>query len=89
MVNSLTVILVSIVKMGIKEPLGWFGNHKAGEPQPAQHDRKTADEETTAGADRTDSDVDAIDEKAQLGVQKMEATTKAWSKSHLIAAYIL
>ncbi|KAI1487056.1 major facilitator superfamily domain-containing protein [Biscogniauxia mediterranea] len=35
-----------------------------------------------------DSDGDAISAEAQAGVKKIEATTKVWSKSHLIAAYI-
>lgn len=36
-----------------------------------------------------DSDSDSIDKEAQTGVQKLEATTTVWSKSHLIAAYVL
>ncbi|KAI1097479.1 MFS general substrate transporter [Jackrogersella minutella] len=35
-----------------------------------------------------DTDLDTIDADAQAGVQKMEATTKVWSKSHLILAYV-
>ncbi|KAI5925970.1 major facilitator superfamily domain-containing protein [Camillea tinctor] len=35
-----------------------------------------------------ESDNDAISSDAQAGVKKIEATTKVWSKSHLIAAYI-
>jgi hypothetical protein len=81
--------LAFIVKMGIKDPLGWFGNHKDAEPQTEQQQDKKIPDEETAAADRASSDVDAIDEKAQAGVKKMEATTKAWSKSHLIAAYVL
>ncbi|KAI1339940.1 major facilitator superfamily domain-containing protein [Xylariaceae sp. FL0016] len=36
----------------------------------------------------SDSDVDAISKEAQRGVQKIEATTKVWSKQHLILAYV-
>ena len=38
----------------------------------------------------TDKDgEDCISSDAQLGVQKIEATTSVWSTSHLVAAYIL
>jgi len=36
-----------------------------------------------------ESDDDAIDLRAQKGVQKIEATTKVWSKASIIAAYIM
>jgi hypothetical protein len=36
-----------------------------------------------------DSDGDPIQENAQAGVQKMEATTQVWSKKHLVAAYVM
>ncbi|KAI1375994.1 MFS general substrate transporter [Hypoxylon crocopeplum] len=36
----------------------------------------------------TDTDIDAIDADAQAGVKKIEATTKVWSRSHLILAYV-
>ena len=32
---------------------------------------------------------DAVSSDAQLGVQKIEATTSVWSTSHLILAYVL
>ncbi|KAI1388968.1 MFS general substrate transporter [Hypoxylon trugodes] len=35
-----------------------------------------------------DSDPDTIDAQAQAGVQKIEATTKVWSRSNLIMAYV-
>ncbi|KAL7624099.1 MFS siderochrome iron transporter 1 [Parahypoxylon ruwenzoriense] len=35
-----------------------------------------------------DSDPDNIDANAQAGVRKIEATTKVWSRSHLIMAYV-
>lgn len=37
----------------------------------------------------SDDGVERISEEAQAGVRKIEATTLVWSKSHLIAAYIL
>jgi hypothetical protein len=42
-----------------------------------------------AGTTPVDSDDDSISKEAQPGVQKAEATTSAWSKSHLITAYIM
>lgn len=36
-----------------------------------------------------EDDQDAIDKNAQRGVQKIEATTKVWSRNHLILAYVL
>lgn len=35
------------------------------------------------------SDTDKISEDAQLGVQKIEATTKVWTKTALIVAYVM
>jgi hypothetical protein len=48
-------------------------------------------EKSAAHADTTpvDSDEDSVSKEAQAGVQKAEATTSVWSKSHLITAYIL
>ncbi|KAI2611137.1 MFS general substrate transporter [Hypoxylon fragiforme] len=40
------------------------------------------------GSETTDHDVDAIDADAQAGVKKIEATTKVWSRSNLILAYL-
>ncbi|PGH19363.1 hypothetical protein AJ80_04003 [Polytolypa hystricis UAMH7299] len=37
----------------------------------------------------SDSDSDAISVTAQAGVQKAEAAAKVWTRSHLIAAYVL
>jgi hypothetical protein len=37
----------------------------------------------------TDSDTDEISADAQPGVQDIEAVTKAWSKTHLVFAYIM
>jgi hypothetical protein len=36
-----------------------------------------------------DSDSETISPDAQAGVQKIEAITSVWSKSHLIAAYVM
>ena len=43
----------------------------------------------SSSPDNDVSDDEGLSKDAQAGVQKMEATTKAWSKKHLIAAYIL
>jgi hypothetical protein len=39
--------------------------------------------------DQDSSDEVVIDEKAQAGTQKAQASTQAWTKNTLIAAYIL
>lgn len=36
-----------------------------------------------------DSDGDFVQNNAQAGVQKMEATTQVWTKKHLAAAYVM
>ncbi|RDA85686.1 hypothetical protein CP532_4642 [Ophiocordyceps camponoti-leonardi (nom. inval.)] len=52
--------------------------------------KEEADASVAAAAAATDSsDGDAVSVDAQAGVQEVEATTKVWSKSHLITAYIL
>ena len=38
---------------------------------------------------QSDSDDESVNKDAQAGVQKIEATTSVWSKTHLILAYIL
>lgn len=43
----------------------------------------------SSSSNDTDSDDEIVHKDAQYGVQKMEATTQAWSKKHLIAAYIM
>jgi hypothetical protein len=37
----------------------------------------------------TDSDVHLVRKDAQVGVQKIEATTQVWSNKHLLAAYVM
>lgn len=37
----------------------------------------------------SDDGIEKVSENAQAGVQAIEATTMVWSKSHLIAAYIM
>ena len=37
----------------------------------------------------SDSDSEKISPEAQAGVQKIEAITSVWSKSHLITAYVM
>ncbi|RDA94727.1 hypothetical protein CP533_6750 [Ophiocordyceps camponoti-saundersi (nom. inval.)] len=46
-------------------------------------------EEADAANATDSSDGDAVSIDAQTGVQEAEATTKVWSKTHLIVAYIL
>lgn len=36
-----------------------------------------------------ESDADKISEDAQAGVQKIEATTKVWTKTALVVAYAM
>lgn len=44
---------------------------------------------TSGAASASDSSYDGVDENAQAGVQKIEATTSVWSKNQLILAYLL
>jgi hypothetical protein len=37
----------------------------------------------------SEAEKDAVDKTAQVGVQKIEATTSAWSRNQLILAYAL
>jgi hypothetical protein len=39
--------------------------------------------------EETDSHGDPVQNNAQAGVQKIEATTQVWSKKHLVAAYVM
>ena len=62
--------------------------------QTAEAEQRTSvaeSDKTGAHADTSpvDSDSDSVDSSAQAGVRKVEATTSVWSKSHLVAAYIL
>ena len=64
----------------------------ADEEKHAQ--RSDTDTKDAAPAQRTDghevdTDAESIDKDAQAGVQKMEATTKVWKWSHVVAAYIM
>ncbi|KAI2632132.1 MFS general substrate transporter [Hypoxylon sp. NC1633] len=52
-------------------------------------DKETGIVNDEARNSETDTDIDAIDSNAQAGVKKIEATTKVWSRSHLIAAYAI
>lgn len=58
---------------------------------PVLADSKATATETQRGSSLNDSDSDdeIVHKDAQLGVQKIEATTQAWSKSHLILAYFM
>ena len=62
---------------------------------PRQDVEKTAHDDgkskdVSAGAEKTESlDVDGVPENVQFGVRAMEAATSVWTRSHLIAAYIM
>jgi hypothetical protein len=45
--------------------------------------------EKTHETDHSSSDEQIIDENAQAGTQKAQASTQAWTKNTLIATYIL
>ncbi|OTA82448.1 hypothetical protein M434DRAFT_400986 [Hypoxylon sp. CO27-5] len=51
-------------------------------------DKETGVLDNQTPNNENDSDPESIDHNAQAGVQKIEATTKVWSKSNLIMAYI-
>lgn len=79
----------------MRNPLSANFNIPAERPVPGPAVRSEADKEAGTETktvqdhdDATDSD-EAISKDAQLGVQKIEATTKVWSKQHLIMAYVL
>lgn len=57
-------------------------SHPANDKEVGVVDNQTRNSET-------DADIDAIDSHAQAGVQKIEATTKVWTMSNLILAYVL
>ncbi|KAI2783264.1 MFS general substrate transporter [Daldinia loculata] len=56
-------------------------SHPANDKEVGVVDNQTRNSET-------DADIDAIDSHAQAGVQKIEATTKVWTMSNLILAYV-
>lgn len=47
------------------------------------------DSVTTETPGIKNSEKETVDENAQVGVQKIEATTSSWSKRQLIIAYLL
>lgn len=53
--------------------------------------RDTSDESEPRVSPKQEADSDGVpvQENAQAGVQKMEATTQVWSKKHLVAAYVM
>lgn len=53
--------------------------------------RNTSDESEPRATPAQDADRDGgpIQKNAQAGVQRMEATTHAWNKKHLVAAYVM
>ncbi|KAI0901048.1 MFS general substrate transporter [Annulohypoxylon nitens] len=57
-------------------------------PAPDSHDKEAGVIDSQPHHSDAESDPEAIDTTAQAGVQKMEATTKVWSRSNLILAYV-
>ena len=57
------------------------------QPESEKHSKEAAS--VRDAQDATGSDSDGIDVDAQPGIQKMEATTKTWTKPWLITAYML
>lgn len=53
--------------------------------------RDTSDESEPQVSPKQEADSNGVpvQENAQTGVQKMEATTQVWSKKHLVAAYVM
>lgn len=53
--------------------------------------RNTSDESEPRATPTQDADNDGVpvQENAQAGVQRMEATTQVWTKKHLVAAYVM
>lgn len=52
-------------------------------------EKKAAPVDTNLETDGVESDSDRISQDAQAGVQKIEATTKVWTKTSLIVAYAM
>lgn len=64
--------------------------HSDSEAPVEPSDTETKEIKVTSGAASTgDSSDEGVDENAQVGVQKIEATTSAWGKNQLILAYLL
>lgn len=73
-----------------------FARRTSAEEQPATG---VADMEASADSkisleklgetDRASLDSEVVDQKAQSGTQKAQASTQAWTKNTLIAAYVL
>ncbi|CAG8343088.1 unnamed protein product [Penicillium salamii] len=70
-----------------------FARTESVEQTADAHDIETPDSkppfEKTHETDPTSSDGEIIDEKAQAGTQKAQASTQAWTRNTLIAAYVL
>ena len=59
---------------------------EATEDESRQDGKEEAHERSVAVAD---SDSEIVSQDAQVGVQKMEATTQVWTRQHLIIAYVM
>lgn len=56
---------------------------------PEESKEATAEPQRASSSRDSESDDETVHKDAQLGVQRIEATTRAWSKSHLILAYFM
>lgn len=66
-----------------------FGVELQNENPAATRDTSDESEPRASPKQEADSDGVLVQEIAQAGVQKMEATTQVWSKKHLVAAYVM
>ncbi|KAK2802390.1 MFS siderochrome iron transporter 1 [Emmonsiellopsis sp. PD_5] len=70
----------------------FFARPQADQPVAEKQSPQNPDDKE-AGVDpqyqANSSDDDSISQEAQPGVKKIEATTKVWSRNHLIAAYVM
>jgi hypothetical protein len=62
---------------------------QAAHTQQQEEEAKSSTQVQGTPIDSDSSDSDSISSDAQTGVKNIEALTLVWSKSHLIAAYVL
>lgn len=80
--DASTTMNLNDIDLDRREP---NGRAKAATAQIQAH----PDPAHSTPAQDTASNDELVQKDAQPGVQKMEATTKVWSKKHLIAAYVM
>ncbi|OTB03472.1 hypothetical protein M426DRAFT_321832 [Hypoxylon sp. CI-4A] len=75
----------------MRGPLGRFtrpAEVPVEEKTPPEHDKEVGVVDSQPHNSDGETNQDAIDSNAQAGVRKIEATTKIWSTSNLILAYV-